>query len=114
MRNYAALSFAEYEKLVGDLFGEALGMRFERFGAGRDQGIDLRHMVETGGPDVIQVKHYLGSSWSDLKKAAKSERLRLERLDPAPGTYRFVTSQSLTPGRKDTLVELLEPFISRA
>jgi hypothetical protein len=114
VRNYAALSFAEYEKLVGDLFGEALGMRFERFGAGRDQGIDLRHIVETGGPDVIQVKHYLGSSWSDLKKAAKGERLRLERLDPAPGTYRFVTSQSLTPGRKDTLVKLLEPFAARA
>jgi DNA polymerase III delta prime subunit len=114
VRNYGALSFAEYEKLVGDLFGEVLGMRFERFGAGRDQGIDLRHVADGGGPDVIQVKHYLRSTWSDLQTAAREERRRLGRLDPAPGTYRFVTSQSLTPARKDTLVDLLKPFVARA
>ena len=105
---------AEYEKLVDDLFGEVLGMRFERFGPGGDQGIDLRHVPEATGPDVIQVKHYLGSSWSDLKKAAREERRRLGRLDPAPATYRFVTSQSLTPSRKDTLVEVLGPFVAGA
>ncbi len=113
MRNYQALSFSEYEKLIGDLLGAQRGVRFERFGSGADGGIDLRHAGSDAGPEVVQVKHYLGSSWSSLKTAAGKERKRLETLTPAPSSYTFVTSQSLSPKRKLELMGTLAPFTSQ-
>ena len=113
MRNYTSLSFTEYEKLIGDLFSAELGVRFERFGSGSDGGIDLRHLKDDTGPSIIQTKHYLGSTWSNLKTAASDERKRLGKLDPSPGEYRFVTSQHLTPVRKTALTSLLSPYIVR-
>jgi hypothetical protein len=60
-------------------------------------------------PDVVQVKHYMGSTWNDLKQAAKRELTRLKKLKPKPASYRFVTSQGLTPARKRVLKETLAP-----
>ncbi|MEA2442539.1 MAG: hypothetical protein QOH76_3963 [Thermoleophilaceae bacterium] len=114
MRNYDNLSDYEFEGLVGDLLGTELGIRFERFTRGPDQGIDLRHFRRRRrSADVVQVKHYKGSTWNDLKSAAKRELPRLKKLKPKPATYRFVTSQGLTPARKQTLKETLSPFIAR-
>lgn len=113
VRNYDALSFSEFEALIGDLFGAELGVRFERFTAGPDGGIDLRHIPKSGGPDVVQVKHFKGSTWAKLRSAAKEERERLGRMKPAPRSYRFATSLGLTPLRKTKLREILEPFTQR-
>lgn len=114
-RPWDNLSDYEFEGLVGDLFGAALGRRFERFARGPDIGIDLRHLNRGDlGPDVIQAKHYKGSAYSDLKRAVRKEVERVARLDPQPGSYRLVTSQGLTVARKAELAELLAPWVERA
>lgn len=113
MRNYDNLSDYEFEELVGDLLAAELGVPFERFTRGPDEGIDLRHFRGRRSADVVQVKHYKGSTWNDLKRAAGREQARLRRLKPKPATYRFVTSQGLTPARKRTLKETLAPFVAR-
>jgi DNA polymerase III delta prime subunit len=111
MRSFAALSDHDFELLVADLLREELGVRFELFGRGRDLGIDLRHLpAQDARPDIVQCKHYLRSSYKVLLRAAKDEAKKVAALDPAPGSYRFVTTQSLTVARKRELLEALLPF----
>jgi hypothetical protein len=101
MRNFAVLSDIEFEELVADLLAAELGITVERFGAGRDGGIDLRWSETAGGGKSIgQCKHYQRSTFSQLLAAAKAEipHLRVVR----PPHYRFVTSFDLTVGQKDT------------
>ena len=43
--DFSTLLSADFEDLVRDLIGGELGMRFEAFGAGPDEGIDGRHSV---------------------------------------------------------------------
>jgi DNA polymerase III delta prime subunit len=88
-------------------------MRFERFARGRDLGIDLRHVNSRGGPDIVQAKHYKGSTWPDLKRAVAKEAGKLRKLKPQPGSYRLVTSQGLSPQRKTMIRDLLDPYIVR-
>lgn len=111
MRPYERLSDNEFEDLVGDLLGTQEDRVYERFRRGPDMGIDLRH-VDGDELDVVQCKHYLRSTMSHLRAAARREADRLQRLDPAPTRYRFATSHALTPGNKDELAELLAPWIA--
>jgi hypothetical protein len=113
MRNYDNLADYEFERLVAGLFSAAEQVRFERFTRGPDGGIDLRRIRDNGSADVIQVKHYKGSSFTDLKRAARHEAARLRSITPAPATYRFVTSQGLTPRRKHELATILSPYAQR-
>jgi hypothetical protein len=109
MRQLVNLSDSEFEEVVGDLLGAELGIRFERFGPGADGGIDLRR-VRGKTRDVVQCKHFARSSFAKLERAAIKERKRLEGWKRPPSTYRFVTSQSLTPARKTKLLAALAPF----
>lgn len=111
MRELRNLSDTEFEEVVGDLLGAELGMRFERFGPGADGGIDLRHIESRRRRHIIQCKHYVRSSFRKLERAAEEEHERLSAWRSAPRTYRFVTSQSLTPQRKGRLLATLEPFV---
>jgi hypothetical protein len=111
MRPYERLADNEFEDLVGDLIGTEDDRVYERFRRGADLGIDLRH-IDGEQIEVIQCKHYRASSFSKLKTAARKEVKRLEKLDPAPGSYRFVTSRELTPDNKEKLAEILSGWIS--
>jgi hypothetical protein len=114
MRTYASLTDQDFEQLVADLFGEEEHVRYEAFARGPDLGVDLRHEREDGLEDVVQCKHYTLSTVSSLISSARKERKRLEQLNPAPATYRFVTSRRLTRENKRTLAETLRPFVRRA
>lgn len=105
---FETLSPSDFERLSADLLCAEYGWRLEIFGHGPDGGVDLRHIHESG-KTVVQCKHYHRSSFADLKRAVKSElpKIRKER----PDRYLLVTSQSLTPGRKDDLVSILEPWL---
>lgn len=110
MRQLAALSDVEFERLVADLLTAETGERYERFGVGPDGGVDLR-LTSEGATEIVQCKHYVRSSFSQLRTAAKDEAAKLRRLDPAPDSYRFVTSQSLTPEKKRKLVVALDGWV---
>jgi DNA polymerase III delta prime subunit len=84
------------------------GKRFSAFGPGPDGGVEGRHS-KGKGTTVLQCKHYVGSSFSQLKKAAKGEVEKIEKLDPK--RYLFFTSQSLSPKKSDALAEIFAPFL---
>ncbi len=105
------LSDHDFELLVADLMGAEYGVVYEAFARGADQGVDVRRLTPEG-PDIIQCKHMLRSTYAHLKSAASAEATRLTALTPGPWRYRFVTSQSLTPRRKTELATILAPWIS--
>lgn len=110
VRTYDMLSDHDFELLVADLIGAEDGVVYEAFARGADQGVDVRRLTAEG-PDVIQCKHMLRSTYAQLKSAASAEARRLATLRPDPWRYRFVTSQSLTPRRKTELATILAPWI---
>lgn len=113
MRTFADFSDHDFELFVADLLGEIDGVRYEVFARGADQGIDLRHFPPgEARPDIVQCKRYIESSWSDLKRAARAEALALAAMDPAPRSYRLVTTLPLTPARKADLARLLAEFVN--
>jgi hypothetical protein len=110
VRTYDMLSDHDFELLVADLMGAEDGVVYEAFARGADQGVDVRRLTPEG-PDIIQCKHMLRSTYSQLKSATSAEATRLAALAPAPWRYRLVTSQSLTPRRKKELAATLAPWI---
>ncbi|MDX3636655.1 restriction endonuclease [Streptomyces europaeiscabiei] len=98
--DFRTLSPNDFEILIRDLLEAEYGWRLEAFGRGRDGGIDLRAST-TEGNVVVQCKHYLGSSFSDLRSSARLEALKMDK--EKPDRYLFVTSQNLNRTNKDTL-----------
>lgn len=99
--DFKTLSPADFELLVRDLLVAEHGWRLEAFGHGRDGGIDLRGYVNESKL-VVQCKHYAGSSFSDLRSAARSEVEKIKK--EAPQRYIFATSQVLSRTQKDKLM----------
>lgn len=83
-----------------------LGIEFEAFRHGPDGGVDLR---STGHDPrvIVQCKHYGGSTFATLKRAAVKEKSKMDALRPKD--YYFVTSQDLTLTQKDALLGALRP-----
>ena len=106
--NFASLSHSEFEDLARDLVGREIGLRFEAFPEGPDDGMDGRHACADGSI-VMQAKHYHGSGFAALKSKMKKERLSIDRL--APTRYVLVTSAQLTPKNKNALAEIIGPSL---
>lgn len=104
MTRLGNLSPPDFEDLCRDILQAESGQRFSAFGAGADGGVDGRH---SKGPQstVLQCKHYLNSTFSQLKSALKKEVPKIDLLKPS--RYILVTSQSLTPARSDELASVL-------
>lgn len=108
MSNLENLSAIDFEDLCRDLAQAETGRRFSAFGPGPDGGVDGRHS-KGNAATILQCKHYIGSSFSQLKKAAKGEVVKIEKLNPK--RYLFFTSQSLSPKRSDELAEIFSHFL---
>ncbi|MFC0804734.1 TIR domain-containing protein [Ensifer sp. P24N7] len=106
--DFASLHHADFEELARALAGRALGVRFEAFPAGPDDGIDGRHAT-ADGDIVLQAKHYGRSSFSALKSTMKRERASIDALKPH--RYVLVTSTPLTPANKRVLQEIIGPSL---
>lgn len=104
MKRLGNLSPPDFEDLCRDILQAETGQRFSAFGAGADGGIDGRH---SKGPKstILQCKHYLNSTFSQLKSAVKMEVPKIDLLKPS--RYIIVTSQSLTRARSDELANVL-------
>ncbi|MEW6626439.1 MAG: restriction endonuclease [Pseudomonadota bacterium] len=103
--DFRTLSPLDFEELDRDLLQAQWGVTLESFGAGTDQGIDLRYLT---GPHkvIIQAKHLSEGGYTGLKRALRDERLKAMKL--APTRYLLATSVSLTPARKDEIIALME------
>jgi hypothetical protein len=110
MAEFSQLSPMDFEEFVADLMSEATGLDFAVGTRGRDAGIDALAVVD-GERHVIQCKHFLQSSVSDLEREAREEAKRLAGLDRPYASYRFITSKPLNHTQRDALVEILEPWV---
>ena len=106
--DFSTLSPSDFEDLAGDLMGRALGLRFEVFPAGPDDGMDGRYATATGSV-ILQAKHFLRSGFSALKSKLTKERAAIDRLQPS--RYILVTSTPLTPKNKAALVDVIGPSL---
>ena len=112
MPNYSfdTLNDKDFELLVGDLLSTKLDLRLQAFKTGRDQGIDLRYATpEDENNLIIQAKHYLKSSYSQLKSKLKQEVEKVKTLNPQ--RYILAISQGLSPQNKEELKNLFSPYI---
>lgn len=105
MVDLSNLSHIDFEDLCRDLAEATIGSRFEAFGPGPDGGIDGRH-AKSGKATILQCKHYQRSTFSKLKASVKAEVEKVKKIKPS--RYVLFTSQSLTPNKKDQLLEALE------
>ncbi|MFC3694898.1 TIR domain-containing protein [Chenggangzhangella methanolivorans] len=106
--DFTGLSFSEFEDLARDLIGREIGLRFEAFPEGPDDGIDGRHALADGAI-ILQAKHYQRSGFSKLKSKMSKERESVDRLQPK--RYVLATSVSLTNKKKAVLGELIGPAL---
>ena len=109
MSNYdfATLSSKDFEELARDLLQCKIGLTFESFTAGRDNGIDLRHRSDENHI-IVQCKHYHSSSFSKLKSNLGKELSNVKNINPK--RYIIVTSLGLTPGNKDEIMNIFTPY----
>ena len=77
--DFASLSHTDFEDLTRDLLGRELGVRFEAFPEGPDDGMDGRH-ASADGNIILQAKHYHRSGFPALKSKMKKERQSIDVL----------------------------------
>lgn len=93
MFNYRNLNDSEFELLSCDIMSKILNTKLYTFSKGRDGGIDVTDNVITKNV-VIQVKHYIESSFSSLYTSLKKEVTKIDKLNPKQ--YFICCAQRLT------------------
>ncbi len=106
--DFSSLSPSEFEDLTRDLLGRELGIRFEAFPDGPDDGIDGRHAAADGNV-ILQAKHYYRSGFAKLRTKMKQERSAIDALSPQ--RYVLATSASLTPANKTQIAAEIGPAL---
>lgn len=106
--NYANLSDVEFEYLCKDVMSRKLSKKLERFGPGRDGGIDLS---DTSHPReiIVQVKHYVRTDFSGLIRSLEKEVPKVK--EQAPKHYYVCCSKELSPQNKTQIYELFSSFM---
>jgi hypothetical protein len=107
--DFSSLSPSEFEDLTRDLLGRELGVRFEAFTDGPDDGMDGRHAAAKGDV-ILQAKHYYRSGFSKLKTAMKQERGTIDALSSK--RYLLATSVALTPANKAAVAAEIGPALN--
>jgi hypothetical protein len=106
--DFSSLSPADFEDLTRDLLGRELGIRFEAFPDGPDDGMDGRHAAADGHV-ILQAKHYYRSGFAKLKAKMKTERTTIDALQSE--RYVLATSSALTPANKTQLADVIGPAL---
>lgn len=109
VHNYSSISPSDFETLAADVLSAVHAVIFERYGEGRDGGIDCRHEAADGQVWIGQAKRY--KDVAALLRAMPTEQQKMQALATSPSRYFLVTACSLTPGNKDTIRQAMQPFI---
>lgn len=111
--NFNVLAWREFEEFTKDLLSEEMGVTFQAFADGADGGIDLRHSASNDDRTVIvQCKRYKNAA-SLMANLAK-ERLKLDKMSPAPERYILSVSLDLTESKIGDIVALFSPYIKQS
>lgn len=107
--SFDTLSSDDFELLTRDLLQKHLDIYLDNFKSGRDGGIDLKSSTSKDKSLIVQCKHYLKSTYSNLITELKKEAKKVLVLKPS--RYIVVTSQGLTQKNKEEIKQIFEPFI---
>ncbi len=108
MYNLANLNDYEFEILCKDIMESKLSIQLHRFAKGRDGGIDL--CDSKGLPHhIIQVKHYVKSSFSNLKSSLKEELVKIQTINP--DNYYVCCSMELSPQQRREIFSLFSSYM---
>lgn len=108
MFDLSNLNDYEFEILCKDIMQEQLGEELFTFSRGVDAGVDICDK-EKNPTIIIQAKHYVGSTYSQLKASLKKEVTKVQQQHPEK--YFICTSQSLTRKNKQEIIEMFDEFM---
>ncbi|GEN82871.1 hypothetical protein SLU01_11830 [Sporosarcina luteola] len=109
MLNYGLLSDFDFEILCRDILSKRLNTELYYFSKGPDQGIDLADSI-VKPTTIVQVKHYMNSSFSQLMASLKQEKEKLEKWQPQ--AYYVCTSKSLTRGNIESIYNEFQNYMA--
>ena len=109
MLNYANLNDVEFEYLCQDIMQKKLNVELRRFARGKDGGIDLADDVHTKNI-IVQVKHYMASSVSQLISTLKDEVEKVAKISPKE--YYICCSKELSPQKVNEIYQLFSSYMS--
>lgn len=108
MLNFANLSDLEFEYLCKDVMSVMLKVPLERFGPGRDDGVDLTdHAWQKN--IVVQVKHYIATDVRGLIASLKKEVPKVQALHPKQ--YYICCPKELTVNNKKEIYLLFQDYM---
>lgn len=107
--NYLSLSPSDFETLAVDILSALHSVHFERYGEGRDGGVDGKYVTSDGGVWVVQAKRY--RDVNALLRQMGHEQKKMQQLPQAPARYFLVTACSLSPTNKAAIQQAMGPFI---
>lgn len=108
MLNYSNLNDVEFEYLCEDVMSRILDVELRRFAKGRDGGIDLTDNIQTRNI-VVQVKHYIKSTYASLLSSLKKE---LEKVNTyRPKQYYICCAKELTPDNISEIYSLFSDYM---
>lgn len=108
MYNYSNLNDVEFEALCKDVMETKLSTKLRLFAKGRDGGIDLTNNVVTHDI-IIQVKHYIGSTFSNLRTTLKNEIKNVYKWKP--NQYYVCCGMQLTDANINEIYNMFAEFM---
>ena len=111
MLNLSNLNDVEFEYLCKDVMSRMLAVKLQRFGSGRDGGIDLTDDVYKKNI-VVQVKHYIKTDITGLISSLKKEIPKVKQIHP--GQYYICCSKEMTPQNKQEIYDMFSEYMESA
>lgn len=108
MYNLSNLNDYEFEILCKDIMEVKLNTKLHRFAKGCDGGIDLCDSKKTMN-HMIQVKHYINSKYSNLKKCLKDELIKVGKHKPV--NYYICCSIELLPQQRKEIFLMFKEYM---
>lgn len=107
MFNFQNMNDYEFELLCKDVLEIELNKKLRTYSKGRDGGIDINGFV--AGDTIVQVKHYINSTYSNLLSSLKNEVDKINNLNP--NNYYICTPLRLTPTNITELYNLFKNYM---
>lgn len=108
MFDLSNLNDYEFEILCKDIMEKRLVVNLHRFPRGRDGGVDLCDS-QTPMKYMIQVKHYMKSTFNSLLSILKNEVEKVKRNNPKE--YYLCCSMDLTRENKETILSFFPNYM---
>lgn len=111
MYQYGNLSDFEFELLCRDIMERKIGCPLRCFAPGRDGGVDITE-TKLSGCHMVQVKHYIDSSYSALLSSLKKELPKVKQKQPKH--YYVCCGKKLTAHNISEIYQLFSGYMDDA